>query len=290
VDDAKLQFALRELRGFLMSWRYWATILVVVLVFTVTGPFGTGQTMPLLQRLSFWMLLHVMAFSIAILVATVMDVLLQRLIPSRLARMLLGSALAALPIGFGITLLQAGFTGDPISVEEILEQTRISLPLCLLLCLLTYLTSSHAAPATRPQPTAVAREEPASSQASAPTEAALVTPPIVGRLKPENRGRLLRLSVQDHYTEVVTTRGRELILLRFTDAVNETAGVSGRRIHRSHWVADDHVKTVARERGKLFIEAADGTMLPVSRPYEAEIRARFGIAGGWALQAQPPIT
>lgn len=280
MDDAKLQFALRELRGFLISWRYWATILVVVLVFTVTGPFGTGQSMPLLQRLSFWMLLHVMAFSIAVVLATVVDVLLEAQIPSRLARMLLGSALAAPPIGFGITLLQAGFTGDPITFGEVLEQTRISLPLCLLLCLLTYLTSSNAAPA-RPHPVA-APEGSASSEPPAPSEPAATTPPLVERLNPQNRGRLLRLSVQDHYTEVVTSRGRELILLRFSDALNETGKVSGRRIHRSHWVADEHVKSVSRARGKLFVETADGTLLPVSRPYEADLRARFG-------GARPPL-
>jgi DNA-binding LytR/AlgR family response regulator len=272
VDDVKLQFALRELRTFLVSWRYWATILVVVLLFTVTGPFGTGQTMPLLQRLSFWTLLHVMAFSMAVVFATLIDVLLDDKIPSRLVRMLLGSALAALPIGLGITLLQAGFTGDPITAAEILEQASVSLPLCLLLCLLTYLTSSHA---LQP-PTPHAPAAPAEPSASA--EAVREIPPLVQRLKPENRGRLLRLSVQDHYTEVVTSRGRELVLLRFSDALNETAGVSGRRIHRSHWVADDHVKGIARERGKLFVETADGTLIPVSRPYEAEIRGRFGAA------------
>jgi DNA-binding LytR/AlgR family response regulator len=274
VDDARLQFALRELRGFLVSWRYWATIVVVVLVFTVTGPFGTGQSMPLLQRLSFWMLLHVMAFSIAVVLATVVDVLLEAQIPSRLARMLLGSALAAPPIGFCITLLEAGFVGSPVTMDEIIEQTSISLPLCLLLCLLTYLTSSNAAPA-RAHPV-VAPEGSASTEPPAPSEPAATTPPLVERLNPQNRGRLLRLSVQDHYTEVVTSRGRELILLRFSDALNETGKVSGRRIHRSHWVADEHVRSVSRVRGKLFIEAADGTLLPVSRPYEADIRARFG--------------
>lgn len=270
MNDAKLQFALRELRGFMMSWRYWATILVVVLVFTVTGPFGTGQSMPLLQRLSFWTLLHVMAFSIAVVFATIIDMLLEEQIPSRLVRMLLGSALAAPPIGFGIALLQAGFTGDAVTVDEIVEQTSVSLPLCLLLCLLTYLTSSNSA-VTSQAHAPVPFAEPVGSSAREPGHPALLL-----RLKPENRGRLLRLSVQDHYTEVVTSRGRELILLRFSDALNETAGATGRRIHRSHWVADEYVKAIIRTGGKMVVETMDGTRLPVSRPYEAEMRTRFG--------------
>ncbi|MGO7609635.1 DNA-binding protein, partial [Rhizobium ruizarguesonis] len=50
---------------------------------------------------------------------------------------------------------------------------------------------------------------------------------ILNRMKHENRGPLLRLSVQDHYTEVVTGRGRELVLLRFADALKETAATPG---------------------------------------------------------------
>lgn len=34
------------------------------------------------------------------------------------------------------------------------------------------------------------------------------TAPLLERLPPQKRGELLRLSVQDHYTEIVTTRGR----------------------------------------------------------------------------------
>ncbi len=55
--------------------------------------------------------------------------------------------------------------------------------------------------------------------------------------KPENRGPILRLSAEDHYTMTVTSRGRELILIRFSDALSELAETEGTQIHRSHWIA-----------------------------------------------------
>ena len=81
--------------------------------------------------------------------------------------------------------------------------------------------------------------------------------------------------MQDHYTEVVTSRGKELVLLRFSDALNETAPVAGQRIHRSHWVADGHIANLKRANGRLLVVTKAGEELPVSRPNEAEIRLKF---------------
>ncbi len=280
MNDRHAQSTLRQLQVFFRAPRYWMTVFVVVLVFTITGPFGTLSSMPLLQRFSFWMLLHGMAFAIASLFAVAADGLLAAHLPSRLFRMLIGAALAAIPIGVGVSLLQAGFMGDAITQAEILHQMAISLPLCITLCLLTYLTTSAAADTARPDAPALNEtpqhlDEEHDEPSPPPATSSAAPPAILARLKPDHRGRLLRLSVEDHYTQVVTTRGRELVLLRFADALNETGETAGRRIHRSHWVADAHVKSLIRQNGKLFVVTLDGTHIPVSRPYEAEIRAAF---------------
>lgn len=98
--------------------------------------------------------------------------------------------------------------------------------------------------------------------------------PILSRLKPENRGKLLHLSVEDHYTLVRTSRSRKLILIRFSDAIRE-AGDTGLQVHRSHWVADDFVSSVDRDNGRLSLALRDGTEIPVGRTYVAEVRERF---------------
>lgn len=272
MNGMKLHSAVREMQRFFRSPRFWATVLLVALVFTVIGAFNTGVTMPPLQRFCFWAMLHGMAFTVALVFATIADVLLTPLIPLRLARMMLGSALAAAPIGVFVSVLQWGFMGDAINGPEITKQIATSLPLCLLLCLLTYLTSGQSE-----VPAASAAQ--ASAQQPALGETAKSPPRILDRLNPQNRGQLLRLSSQDHYTQVVTSRGKELILLRFSDALMETDGAAGCQIHRSHWVADAHVREVKRINGKLVIITQDDSELPVSRANEPAIRARYGKTG-----------
>ena len=102
------------------------------------------------------------------------------------------------------------------------------------------------------------------------------TPPLLRRLKPENRGTLQHLAVEDHYTLVRTSRGSELILLRFSDALSETGASAGLQVHRSHWVADSFVSRLNRVNGKLSLVLGDGSEIPVSRTYAAEVRNRFG--------------
>ncbi|MDO1582376.1 LytTR family DNA-binding domain-containing protein [Rhizobium oryzicola] len=280
MKSGYVQSALRELQSFFQSPRFWATILIVAVVFTIVGPFGTAHSMPFIRRLAFWLLLHTTAFAIASIIIVFIVSWWGGTGIKRLATMMVGAAIAAVPIGIAVEGLQAGFADQGVSLASALEQIKVSLLLSPLLCALTYLTMSGPHPLTEQVPlqdTGAPLPEQAAmpEQQATPAPAAAAAPPILARLKPQHRGRLLRLSVQDHYTEVVTSRGRELILLRFADAVTESAPVPGQRIHRSHWIADDHVGWLKKDNGKLLVVTASGTALPVSRPYEAEMRAKF---------------
>ncbi|MFN6978451.1 MAG: LytTR family DNA-binding domain-containing protein, partial [Gemmobacter sp.] len=98
-------------------------------------------------------------------------------------------------------------------------------------------------------------------------------PAILRRLPIERRGTLLALSVQDHYVEVVTARGRGLVLMRLRDAIDETAGVEGVQVHRSHWVALSAVRSARRQGDGAALTLVDGTVVPVSRARMAAVRA-----------------
>lgn len=252
-----LQSTLRELQVFLHSRRFWGTFAAIVLLFAVTGPYGTMESMAFGERLAYWLTLHALAWAIAILCAVIAERLLREVVASMFARMMAGSLIAALPIGFAIDLVDYAFTGEATTLESGLYRALFAIPLCALFCLLTYMAMSQKI-----------------AEAAVPEE----TSPrlsILDRLKPDNRGPLLRLSVQDHYTEVVTSRGRELLLLRFADALKETAATPGLRVHRSHWVADAHVESLKRDNGRLLILTRDGTQIPVSRSYAEDVRRRF---------------
>ena len=102
-------------------------------------------------------------------------------------------------------------------------------------------------------------------------------PRLLSRLAPDLRGSLVSLSVYDHYVEVTTTKGRELLLMRLSDAIVEADGVEGLRTHRSHWVALKHVDHAFRNGDRIFLRMRDGRDIPVSRAKHDMLRA----AGLW---------
>jgi len=263
VDHTFLRSTLRELRVFLLSTRFWTTFAIVVLLFTVTGPYDTANSMPIATRLGYWLLVQATAWSIAISFSVMAEILLRRQIGSMFWRMMTGSLVAALPIAAFLSLIDFALNSEVLTLVSWLQQIVFTAPLCALFCLLTYMTM-HSRIASTSELPAFAR-----NNIDSPT-------PILARLKPENRGPVLRLTVQDHYTEVVTSRGRELVLLRFADAIRETGAIEGMQLHRSHWVARAHVERLKRDRGKLFVVTRDGTIIPVSRPYAEDARRCFG--------------
>jgi DNA-binding LytR/AlgR family response regulator len=274
VDHTLLQSTLRELRVVLRSSRFWATFVTIVLIFALTGPYGTLERLTPGARLGYWLALHAMAWSLAIVFSVVAEILLRKQLSSMFARMLIGSIVAALPIGFGISLIDLAFFGTAPSVTDSLGKSLGSIPLSVLFCILSYMTM-HRQIAMAAEGADFAETKNAPAPAADGRNPALQAP-ILSRLKPENRGALIRLTVRDHYTEVVTTRGRELILLRFGDALTEIGNTEGIRLHRSHWIAADHVDRLKRDNGKLFVIARDGSEMPVSRSYAEAVRRRLG--------------
>lgn len=93
-------------------------------------------------------------------------------------------------------------------------------------------------------------------------------------MEPELRGALVSMTVRDHYVDVVTSAGLSSLLLRFSDAMDETEGVPGAQVHRSHWVAWSAVTGTEREPGKLFLLLSDGSRIPVSRAHRAKLEER----------------
>jgi len=94
-------------------------------------------------------------------------------------------------------------------------------------------------------------------------------PRLVHRLSPEIRGKIIRISGQDHHVEIATTHGSETLRLRLMDAIGEMDEVEGYCTHRSHWVARDAIVRVERENShKINIILSNGDVVPVSRKYK----------------------
>ncbi len=252
-----LQFALRELSIILRAPRLWGTFIVVVLIFTVTGPFGTDLSMPMAVRFFYWLSAQFAGWVTAIVFSVLADALLKPVMRHALTRMMTGAVVAALPIGLWIGFIDWGFLGRMPTTATIFANTAVALPLSSLFCILSYMTLHRDLEAI-------------------PRNVSDTSPPLLARLKPENRGAILRLSAEDHYTRIVTSRGQELLLLRFSDAIKEVGDTNGLQIHRSHWVADAYVAELRRTNGGLSLLTRDGTLLPISRASQKSTRERFG--------------
>ncbi|MBI1219038.1 MAG: hypothetical protein GC186_10860 [Rhodobacteraceae bacterium] len=98
---------------------------------------------------------------------------------------------------------------------------------------------------------------------------------LLARLGPDHPGPILALSVRDHYVVVTTAQGQASLLMRFADAMAELDGVAGMQIHRSHWVAFTAVHGVVRAQGKTFLQLVDGRRVPVSRSYIDAVVGRW---------------
>lgn len=130
------------------------------------------------------------------------------------------------------------------------------------------------------------RQEPAASHTP---DVALTAPAKSARIQmrlPELlRGDLIAISVRDHYVDVFTTKGSMGLLMRLSDAVEETAPIDGARVHRSHWVAWDAVEGVEKNGERLQLRMCNGALVPVSKTYRALVEER-GI--GMARADAPP--
>ncbi|MCF6274707.1 MAG: LytTR family transcriptional regulator DNA-binding domain-containing protein [Robiginitomaculum sp.] len=93
------------------------------------------------------------------------------------------------------------------------------------------------------------------------------------RLPPHLRSAdIYALAAEDHYVRVITARGGELVLMRLSDAVKETAPIKGLSPHRSWWVAEAGVDKV----NKSEIILRSGQTVPISRTGMKLVRA-----AGW---------
>lgn len=274
-----LQSTLRELHLVITAPRLWATFAAVVLIFWITGPYGTGQRLAAAPRLGFWLVLHAATWAIAIVSAVFANGLLRERITSGFVRMMIGAAVASIPIGLVTTALSVATFSVIPTVAGIMADIATGLVLSLLFCALTWMTMN--AEAARELGgtdfAAMASDHDGNRPPGDPaTHRETGRVPLLLRLKPVNRGLPLHLTVSDHYTEVTTIAGRELILLRFADALGELGAVPGLQVHRSHWVADAHVVRLVRDNGRMTIQLGDGTEVPVSRTYAAAVRERWG--------------
>ena len=265
---ADLQFTLRELRANLRPRQQTMGVVAAIAVLAYLGPFDTWGALSVPDRIAFWTLATGVNWLFGMLAgAAAVRAFERRGWPAWAGFVVGGSALAAVP-GTGVVwLLVAGYMGYRMaSLREVasLYVQVIGIHLILSAVVTSLIVRRREAAGTEPEP------GPPRASGELPGSAFLARIPArLGR-------NLLHLRMQDHYVEVNTEEGSDLVLLRFRDALREVAEVDGAQVHRSHWVARSAVATVLRRRGRIVLRLVNGTEVPVSRSFVPGLRER-----GW---------
>jgi len=247
---------LRELRAHLLAPRVLAVQAGVALVLGLSGPFGTYGTLGLAARMLYWaaVVFGTYAIGAALTLAVMGRLPLRRMrFASRVAlRVGLGGALIGLVVMVYLTVLGLVFLGGPAQTLSVS---------------LTSVTGAFAVSwVVLGLREMFLRDQPQDTPAASP-------PPILRRLPLDRRGVLISLSAEDHYVAIATTRGRDLVLMRLSDAIAEAGTVTGLQVHRSHWVALAQVRAARRQGDGAVLTLSDGREVPVSRARLADVRA-----------------
>jgi len=81
--------------------------------------------------------------------------------------------------------------------------------------------------------------------------------------------RLIAIKAEQHYIQVITDGGSELVLYRLSDAVREVPLDCGVRVHRSWWISHNAVEAIHSSGKKMSVSLRNGLEVPVSIPYQA---------------------
>lgn len=254
VKSTVLQATKRELQRNVSSSRFWIGLICVIAVLAISGPFDTSDVMSLPQRVIYWGGIATATYFLAIIFMTPVIVLSGAERWHWVATCLLAGVVSGIPIGFFVFLVNTQIMG--IDDVEWADLTRL-----IIICTVVAIAVSFLGHLIRPQ------SEPRDAEQPEPSP-----PAFLKRLSPQLRGEILSLQAQDHYVEAVTTVGKELVLIRLGDAVEELNGIDGKRIHRSWWVSRSAIKGLKTEKDRLFVELDDARLIPVSRANEKTVK------------------
>lgn len=259
MTETALQFALRETRDVATDPRALAVVGVLALVMGLSGPFQTFELMPLLPRLAYWCTIAVFTSLAGVFFGTLAMESVRRRLAFTPLMVAAGGIGAGVPVALVVAAVSfIAFGGEVFNFFSFGVLLAYCVPISTGVSLIFAVLGLSRPHGQRGDPDAATVR---------------VAPKILERLPLPERGELVSLSVNDHYVDIVTSKGRSMLLMRLSDAIGETEGVAGVQIHRSHWVALEGVAKVHRAGGKVTVETSTGDRLPVSRGFLPAVRA-----------------
>lgn len=244
-----MQLALRDLRDEFSHPPTLAALAGVAVVVGISGPFGTLDALSLLPRMAYWALVVPLTYGAGFLGTRAAHPFLPR--GPRALRIALAALGSAIAVTLVLGVLNAGLGLNLGGPRDLALGFAAVYVICLVIEAVGVVLQSQSQPLT----------------------STAQTPALLSRLPLEKRGALLAITAEDHYITVITTKGREMLLMRLSDAMAEAAPVTGLQIHRSHWVALAGVVSVARLGDGAEALLINGDRLPIARARMTYARA-----------------
>lgn len=239
-------------------------IAVIGAVLALLGPFGS-YAMPAMLRFGYWLGFILLGYMIIRPVQTVALWLAEETPIPRLIALFMAAGLASLPltaiVGFAIAdvTIDTDYLGSAFPVLY-LQILSIGLGILFLMQLLFADGDSDNQTVSDGSSPQTIKFDDQRSNVSAPE-----LPSFFGTMKANIGSEILCLEMQDHYVNVHTSLGNELILMRLRDAIKELKDVDGLQVHRSWWVARSAVKKIVRDGRNIRLLLQNDIEVPVSR-------------------------
>lgn len=239
MNTPPVQLALRDLRALLGAQKNQGVLAALIVLLAFSGPFGTIDLLPFAPRLIYWAVIVVLTYCSGMLVFFLTSNTSR---PLWLAAVINGGVngvfVSLILLGVNFLALHA----NPFDGAYILKMMTYSFGVSVIIFAVLGMLN-HPVSVVKPAQ----------------------KPALIARLELNKRGALVSMTVQDHYVEVTTTKGKSLLLMRLSDAIREAEPTSGLQIHRSHWVALNQIENVRRQGERAIVTLKNGTDLPASR-------------------------
>ena len=258
-------------------------------VLAVAAPFDTAAHFTFSTLLVYWGASAVGTFFVALATSVAVSSWFRQLGLPALLGSLAGGAVAGFPVTMVVVAFnQVFFDIDPIADHGLgrflIQCTLITMAILFIFKLAESGVDGRARHDRKTKPGDSSTGNDVSGGAIDLTATSLKQTAILRTLLhhrlPSNLGDdIVSLQAQDHYVDVTTTAGHELILMRLVDAERELQALPGLRVHRSWWVAESHMTAVKREGNCVLLLLDTGAEVPVSRSRISALRKILAMRG-----------
>lgn len=267
MENTALQLTIREMTQQATSPKFWAGMFAVVCILTVSAPFSTDLRFTSPQLFFYWGGIAISTYFCATFVL-MMTLRKLRLLgkPETFSRVIASLASAGTVTAL-VIFINTVVIGDHDFDWEAYVFLGVS---CILISLAVDIIFFVAHDTLEDAKASSSTVDVASDAILNETPKAASA--FYQRLPKSLGTDVISLQAQDHYVDVKTTLGSELILIRLSDAIQELGEDHGVQTHRSWWVMTKHVVDQKRVEGKPHLLLSDGSLVPISRTYSANVK------------------